>query len=142
LQKGRAGLIGAGEAAKALGDLQEARQYLSEALKTALESNQIPYVLDALTITAELLVQTNQQERAAEVIGYILNHHAATHVTRSHTELLRAQLESHLAAKTLAAAIERSRSSEIEKVVQDLLENELAEPVTLSVMPVRCWQIR
>jgi len=120
-------LISAGEAAEALEEYPEARQRLSEALKIATESNQIPYLLNALRVTAALLARTGNGERAAEIVLLILDHRAATHETKRQASQLLSQLESELAPETLAAAVDRARISQIEKVVKALVECELSE---------------
>ena len=128
-------LIGAGDAAKELGEYQESRRYLSQALMTALDSNQIPYVLSALTVTAILLVQTGNRERAAEIALLVLEHRAATHETKSRASQLVSQLEASLGPELLAAAVERARYSDIGQIVKTLLANDLSENPGPSTAP-------
>jgi LuxR family maltose regulon positive regulatory protein len=113
-------LIGAGEAAKLLGEQQEARAYLSEALKTGMESNQIPYVLQALTVMAELIQASGQAELAARLLALVLDHHAS-YETRSRATRQLAQLESQLSPEIVAAAVDEGGCSTLEDVVRDLL---------------------
>jgi predicted ATPase/DNA-binding NarL/FixJ family response regulator len=120
-------LIGAAEAARAMGDEAGSRQLLSEALTTATASNQVPYVLSTLSVVAALLMQTGHDRRAAEIMALVLGHHAATHTTRTYASRLRAQLEARLTPDTLAAAADSARSSHVDQVVRALLNNELCE---------------
>lgn len=125
-------LIGVAEACIHLGEIVEARRYLSEALKTALDSNQIPYVLDALTITATLLIQTSHQEQAAEVIAFVLQHRAATHQTKRCANELWSGLETQMSAERASAAAEQAKSAQIENIVQVLIADYLNETLSNS----------
>jgi predicted ATPase/DNA-binding NarL/FixJ family response regulator len=130
-------LIGAGEATHKLGEYSESRQHLSEALKTALESNQIPYLLHALTATADLLVQNNNLEHALGILTVVLDHRAASHGTRTHANHLFSQIESRLSPEVVAAAVEYAKSTPLEKIVQDLqaqvLSAQSERPITSAI---------
>jgi ATP/maltotriose-dependent transcriptional regulator MalT len=101
-------------------------------LETARESYQIPYVLDALTAAATLLVQTNDWQRAAEILRLVLDHHAATHGTKDRAARLLSQLETQ--REVLPAAVDDARSSHLEQVVQALLDGEFAENSDVNIV--------
>jgi predicted ATPase/DNA-binding NarL/FixJ family response regulator len=123
-------LMGAGEAACKLGDYGESRQYLSEALKTAMASHQIPYALQALTATAELLMQTGDLEGAVEVLATVLDHQAVAPDIRRRAGQLYSQLEAQVSQEMLSSAAECTKSTPLDKVIQELLDGALStQPV-------------
>ena len=119
-------LIGAGEAAYKLGEYAEARQHLSEALKTAMISHQIPYALHALTATAELLMQTGDLEGAVDVLATVLDHPALALDIRRRADHLYSQLETQVSQETLTEAAECTKSTPLDKVIQELLDGALS----------------
>ena len=123
-------LIGAADAARALDELSDARQHLSEALTTAVKSNQVPYILSALSVVAALLMQTEARKQAAQIVAFVLDHHAATPETKRYAGRLLAQLESELPSEALATAAEYGRTFDMERTVQTLLDCELSENPT------------
>lgn len=128
-------LIGAGEVLRQMGNEEEARRYLADALKTALDSNQIPYVLQALRGMAALYADLGQVQRALVMLACVLEHRAATYQSRHDAQALWVQLEKKVTPEVLASVREEARHLQLAAWVQRLVdgdEAELASPVASS----------
>ncbi len=119
-------LIGLGEATRGLGAYHESRQYFSHALRIALQINGIPSLLNALTGIAALLQQTGDQEQALQLLALVLHHHAADYETKMRAKPLLTQLAVQLSSDVAADAIEQGKISQLDVLVQMLLDNSLS----------------
>ncbi len=128
------GLNGLGAAACGLGDLQAARQYLHEALKTAMTlegHNQT--VLIALVRWATLLAKESallgqgslacpeKKAQAVELLALVLHHPVTLQVFKDSAARLLAQLEADLPREVVTAAQERGKSKPLAEVVAELV---------------------
>jgi len=81
-----------------LDDLPEARRHLAEALKIAQQIGAVRDSLEISVIGAELLRRENQFDRAAQVIGRVLQHSAATAAVKEDAHSVLNRLGAHSAA--------------------------------------------
>jgi tetratricopeptide (TPR) repeat protein len=102
-------LRGLGEIANALGDSRQSRQYFHAALETAVQSQEISVTLDILVGLARLMAQAGENERSAELLAFVRQHHASSQQTQGRAERPLAQLTSQLPPEALATAQERDK---------------------------------
>ncbi|MBI1281580.1 MAG: tetratricopeptide repeat protein [Anaerolineaceae bacterium] len=102
-------LGGLGDVAVALGDIEGARQYFHEAYTMAQVIRDTPLQLWILTGIASLLAREKEDERAAELLGMVLNHYATTQETRDKAETVLSGLGEAVHNAVLSAALERGK---------------------------------
>jgi tetratricopeptide (TPR) repeat protein len=110
-----------GNAACALGDLQEAREYLHQALELTLMAKRSDHALLVLVGIAALLAAKGEKERALELLALILHHPQSWQWTKDRAAPLVAQLEAELAPEVVAAAQARGRALDLDTAAAELL---------------------
>jgi len=111
-----------GNVAMALGEVVEAREYLRQGLRGAIESGNLYGGLIALVGLASLSAQELEPERAVEFAALGLHHPAANQVTRDRAQALLAELESELSPEAFAAAMARGQARDLEEVAEEVLK--------------------
>ncbi|MCL4299121.1 MAG: AAA family ATPase [Anaerolineae bacterium] len=144
-----------GQTTYALGELQESKQYILAALKTAMEGQVFPAALEALVGLAALLTRqpegetgsalNQREERALELIGLVWHHPVSSQETRDRANRLLVELKGRLPPQAVAAAQEKGRARIFEEVVAEILREGEARSVQLRDTPVlvgraREWQ--
>jgi hypothetical protein len=114
-------LGGLGAVSSSLGDLRQSRQHFRAALEAAAQARNISVPVDILASIAQLLARMGQHERAVELAGFALHHHASTRQTRDKAERLLADLRSQIAPGAIAAAQARLKEKPLEAVVDEVL---------------------
>jgi tetratricopeptide (TPR) repeat protein len=114
-----------GASACALGEHDQAASYLHEALQIAFEIGASPLVLEVLAEIGALLAASEErdEEQAAKLLTFVLNHSLADRWTRDRTERRLAQLAPDLPLDALAAAKAKGQAGELEGVVVDVLSH-------------------
>ncbi len=102
-------LGGLGDVGVALGEIEAARQNFHEAYTMAQVIRDTPLQLWLLTGIASLLAREKEEERAAELLGMVLNHYATTQETRDKAETILAGLGEAVHTPALSAALERGK---------------------------------
>jgi hypothetical protein len=102
-------LGGLGDVAVALGEIEPAREYFHDAYTMAQVIRDTPLQLWILTGITSLLAREKEEERAAELLGMILNHHATTQETRDKAETILNSLGEAVHTSALEAALERGK---------------------------------
>jgi hypothetical protein len=102
-------LGGLGDVSVALGEIESAREYFHEAYTMAQVIRDTPLQLWILTGIASLLAREKEDERAAELLGMVLNHYATTQETRDKAETLLNGLGEAVHTSALNAALERGK---------------------------------
>ncbi|MEZ4671804.1 MAG: tetratricopeptide repeat protein [Anaerolineae bacterium] len=100
-------LGGLGDVAIRFGDTKTARQHYYEAHNTAQAIRDVPLTLWILSGIAALLAKEGEQERAAELLGMILNHYAAPQESRDRAATVLEEMGASAALVT--AALERGK---------------------------------
>ena len=106
-----------------VGDHQESGEYFHEALRFALEVRAVPQILIGLVGIATLLASSERPdlERSAELLAFFLSHPASYKTTQDKAKRGLAELASDLPPEVMAAAQERGKASELERVVAEVL---------------------
>jgi tetratricopeptide (TPR) repeat protein len=102
-----------GEAYLALGELQEADPYFQEGLVMALEIEAQREASRALAGLAALLAGEGQEERAAELLGAVLDHPAAEQTVKERAGQLLAELKERLPAEVVETAVAKGATQGI-----------------------------
>lgn len=102
-------LGGLGDVSVALGEVESARKYFHEAYTLAQVIRDTPLLLWLLTGIAGLLAREKEDERAAELLGMVLNHYATTQEARDKAEVILAGLGEAGHTPALNAALERGK---------------------------------
>jgi tetratricopeptide (TPR) repeat protein len=102
-------LGGLGDVAVALGDIEGARQNFHEAYTMAQMIRDTPLQLWLLTGIASLLARENEEERAAELLGMVLNHYATTQEARDKAETILNRMGTTIHNSAINAALERGK---------------------------------
>jgi tetratricopeptide (TPR) repeat protein len=116
------GPVGRGCAALALGQVQEAGQWLREGLRAAMEIEFVGVAQRALIGLAELLGNEGNLDRAAQLLSLALRHPATTHMDRQDAQRLLHELEAKMLPAAFAFATEHGEMLDLEEVVAELLE--------------------
>ncbi|MGY4707116.1 tetratricopeptide repeat protein [Candidatus Bipolaricaulota sp. J31] len=95
--------------------------YLREALGKALEIGTIPLLLGCLAKMARILTRQGEGERAAELLGLVLNHPALEIDTKEEVEDLLPRLRSLLSPEALERAMQRGPGLDPERIARELL---------------------
>lgn len=106
----------------ALGDHAEARHVWRRSLSIAAGIHAKPVALEALATFASLHAETEDRERAFELLLMVLDHPASLQETKNRADRLRAQLEAQLAPAQVEVIHLRAREKTLEEVVEDLLK--------------------
>ena len=110
-----------GIVALALEEDLEAKAYLCEGLKTAMEIQAVPVAFGGVIGMAKLLAKTGQRERAVELLACVSHHPAIDKETQDEAEQLLAPLKSELPRQVMEAAQRRGRARRLEEAVEELL---------------------
>ena len=110
-----------GNAACGMGDLAGAREYLCQALDTAMMVRWTSVTLLALVGVGALLAAEGEKERALELSALILHHPLSWRWTKDRAVPLAAELEAELPHDVAAAAQERGQARDLEATVAELL---------------------
>ncbi len=100
----------------------EARKHLHAALQTAMQLNWRPLILDCLVPIAELFLEESDQEYAALLATLITKDPASRAMSIERGERLLAQLEKELPSNEMDAVRQRSRTTDLNAVAGQLLE--------------------
>ncbi len=92
------------------GDYARARGYLSQALKMELRLGAVANALFDLVTLAKLLSETGEPERAAELLGLVLNHPMTSNEAKERAEPLMGKLRLTLSPGDMETALERGRT--------------------------------
>jgi predicted ATPase/DNA-binding XRE family transcriptional regulator len=133
-------LVDLGVATRASGAYSESKQYFLEALHTAVETESWVVVLNALTEIAAIEMEEGVGERALELVIQCRQHPSTDRGARDQAESesqltlgrwgqqryprlerLRAELESQLTPRQIAAAQARAQARTLENLVQEIL---------------------
>ena len=118
---------GLGEVCTSLGDMEQAKKHFYAALEAATEAAAVPVVPEVLVGMAKLASKTGQNERAADLLAFVVQHPTSSLQTRKKAERLLAELGSRLPPEAIATAQERSKGKKLEEVTDQLLEIGVAE---------------
>lgn len=102
-------------------DLFEAQVYFHSVVESAFARQNTVFVLTGLLGYVEVYRRQGQPQRAAELLGLLLNHPAADVNLVEEANPLIALLQQDLDAEAYLAAMQRGRSQDLETVVQALL---------------------
>ncbi len=120
----RAGIVislsGLGDVAAALEDYDAAREHFYEAFNLASTIRDTPLTLWILTGIAALLSKTGEAERAAELIGLILDHYATPREARDRAQAVLAGLRSSQALPVVDDALQRGRALDGAETTREL----------------------
>jgi len=111
-----------GQAAFALGEIQEARDYFHQALEGAMQEGSTLVAVSAVMGMASLSARAGDPQRAAELLGLVLDRPVTIQRVRDRAQDLLAELESELSPEALAAAMARGQARELEQVATEILE--------------------
>jgi tetratricopeptide (TPR) repeat protein len=112
-----------GDVAYAMGHTNHAGGYFYHALRISHEMKLLPTTLDALVGVAMFLHADDQSDRAAELLGLVLNNPASDAETRNRAEtFMRDYLSPALTLDRLASAINRGHTLDLATVVPFLLD--------------------
>lgn len=111
-----------GNAACALGDLQEARNYLHQALELSQMTKWTAHTLLTLVGLAALVAADGEKELALELLAVVLHHPQSLQWARDQAAPLVARLEADLAPEVVAAAEPRGRARDLDTTVAELLD--------------------
>lgn len=106
-----------GTAVLGSGDKLAAWDYYAEALETAVQSQDIPVVLDTVIALAHLL----EPERAVEMLTMVIQHPTTWQIMKDKAGRYLAKLESQLPSTDFAAAQKRSQTKSLEESVVEIL---------------------
>ena len=102
--------------------LDEASRYFYQALELARKLQSVPVALDILVGLAILLAQTDEEQRAAELLTLVLHHPASEQETKDRATRLRAERTAELPAVIVASAQARPQALDLWKSVDQLLK--------------------
>lgn len=114
-------LSGLGCAACGLKDFPQARRYFDDALRSAKEVDSLPAILDILSGTAGLLVDTDEPEHGLRLAAYVANQPALERITRARNTHLLQSLESVLGPEIVVSAIQQGTRLDFDEIVSTLL---------------------
>ncbi len=103
-----------------MGEYQVALKYLREGLVETVAIGAVPLTLDALVGIAQQQIVVEQYDRAAEILGLVLNHPALEVDVAQVAESALNKLREDIPADQLEAAMERGKILELDQVVSDL----------------------
>lgn len=83
-----------------------------------MESQAAPVALEALVVTASLLVKAGQEEQAIELLALVSCHPASGKDTQEEAKRLLVDLEAQLPTEVAAAAWKRGQTQELEEVMR------------------------
>ncbi len=115
---------GLGKVASAIGEYEQAKTHLYEALRTATEMREVPLALETLEAIAELMSQEGVEERALESLALVLHHPASSQRTQSRAQHWLSELESQVPPQLFVSAQERGKAKELEDLVEEILGND------------------
>jgi predicted ATPase/DNA-binding SARP family transcriptional activator len=117
-------LIGLSDVFSARGQGTQARQQAASALMLGSLIGNLVAIQEVLFCAARRLAESQQRERAAEVLAFVAGHRASSHYTRTRAERLLAELAAQLPPKALSAARARAQAlslSQVTEAAQELL---------------------
>lgn len=132
-----------GDLARMAGAYEEARQYLGEALQRAATMDAAPLILQTLTNTADLLVQTHarlsvadvqvmvvsdnpaQLIKAHDVLSLVVSHPAASHLVRRRAEQQLEDLRATLPPRLVRQLAGRQPLGELKQVIAGVLATDM-----------------
>jgi len=110
-----------GNTTYALGEDVEAWRYYRAALKDGLRMGVIPLILDVLDGMAGLLVNSGDNQTAAELIGFILNHPSLEKQGQNFSEQLLSQLKHEMTPEALTEAQAKGREKSLQAIVEQMM---------------------
>lgn len=111
-----------GTVARVVGDDDQARAYLLDALRAAMDIRALPIVLKVLVEMAALLNCHGQRQQAADILSLVAHHSASDGDTRNEADQLLAELDvGHPAALSLKLDL-RDGTDALDDLVQALLQ--------------------
>ena len=114
-------LVDLGVVMRASGAESEAKQYLLQALQTAIETQIAHTALQALTEIAVIEMNEGNAELALELVTYCLRHPSTKWEISNRAESLRAELVAQLTPQQVEAAEARAQARTLEDLVQEIL---------------------
>ena len=114
-------LIYLGHIDLAQGNHVAARLHYREAIALTHEAGALPRLLDAMVGAAALLSQTNQRERAIQLLAFILNQSGYEKSTQERAERLMAELAQQVTPPRLEHARAKGEAARLSAVVHTLL---------------------
>jgi ATP/maltotriose-dependent transcriptional regulator MalT len=115
-------LSGLGCAACGLSDHAQARRHFGDAMRSAREVNSRPAIMDILSGIASLLAATGEPARGLELAAYVADQPYLEKITKVRNAHLLHVLETSLAPRTAASAVERGKHLDFDETVGALLE--------------------
>ncbi|MCX7682680.1 MAG: tetratricopeptide repeat protein, partial [Anaerolineae bacterium] len=106
-----------------MGDYALAWQHLREALSEATAIESVPLTLDALVGVASLWAETGELEKAARLLGLIVNHPATEVDTAQAAEKVLARLRQRFPAAQIEMAMESGRALDFHTAVTDIVHS-------------------
>src|SRR5581483_2903817 len=112
-----AALVQLGEMDCALRNFSESKKYFKKALRTALESRLLPFLVDGLIGIAQLLKAEGDERQAISFLLVALNHPTCRRQTKDRIVRFSLELQSHFSSEDVEGAIQWAKASRIEDVV-------------------------
>ena len=114
-------LVDLGVVTRASGAESEAKQYLLQALQTAIETQTNHTALQALMEIAVIEMNEGNIELALELVTYCLQHPSTKRDVSNRAESLRAELVAQLTPQQIEAAEARAQARTLESLAQEAL---------------------
>jgi tetratricopeptide (TPR) repeat protein len=111
-----------GGAAVGLGNIDKAKTYLRKSLEQAVKIHRLGYALITMIEVARLFMMQAKEERALELLALIMSHRSSWQMAKDKAAPLITELEAKLPHEVVAQARERGRARDLEKTVQELLD--------------------
>lgn len=106
---------------RAPGAESEAKHFLLEALRTAIETKTNHTALQALVEIARIEMSEGNAELALELVAHCLQHPSTKREVTDRAESLRAQLVAQLTPQQIEAAESRAQAKTLEGLAQETL---------------------
>ncbi len=131
-------LAGLGEVSCHLGDIDSARQHLIDALQISGEIQHIPLTLTILICIAEVYLQTENSERAIEILSFVNSSDASDRETRQQASALLDRYKSGLPSYQYANLQKRGESYNLDELAQAVFkELSLVDAVEVEQNPMQ-----
>jgi ATP/maltotriose-dependent transcriptional regulator MalT len=123
-----ASLLGLGEVAAAIGDVERAASLRGQALQIAVKIKAVPLALAILLHWADAFERKGDKERAAELYAFIADHESSKQSFVDRCFEMLANLASCLSAEEFEGAVAKGKGQTVEEIVKELLrENSLTQ---------------
>ncbi len=114
-------LCNLGFACHELGEDQEAQHSFQASLQTAAQIGDIPTAMEALTGIATIHLQEGRTARSLEILAVAVNHPAAQSLFKDRVDHLLDELEKALPPEEISSALEKGKSIQVEKFIDEVL---------------------